>query len=156
MTNFRVMLSIAGSLLLACGAKSAFAAEPPSDLCSLLPAVTVSKTLGTSYGSPQKSVAERPFANTATGTDCRYQSRRNSLLFRTYVDPSPSASADLFARLKNFFGRGSADVTGIADEAYFDARHGLHVRKGKVRYFISGAGSDQQLKELATGIAQQL
>ncbi|MBV9339629.1 MAG: hypothetical protein JO159_01910 [Acidobacteria bacterium] len=77
-------------------------------------------------------------------------------MFRAYVDPSPSASAELFARLKNFFGRGSTDVNGIGDEAYLDAHHGLHVRKGKVRYFLSGAGSDQQLKELGTGIASRL
>ena len=154
--NFRVMLSVAGSLLFASAAPTAAASEAPSDLCSLLPATTVSKTLGASYGSPQNSVAERPFANTASGTDCRYSSRKDTLLFRAYVDPSPSASAELFARLKNFFGRGSTDVNGIGDEAYLDAHHGLHVRKGKVRYFLSGAGSDQQLKELGTGIASRL
>ena len=74
-----------------------------------------------------------------------------------YVDPSPSASAELFARLKSFFGQGSTSVTGIGDEAYLDAQHGLHVRKGKVRFFISAkAANDKQLRDLATGVAGQL
>ena len=58
------------------------------------------------FNPPEKSEAPRPFANTASGTDCKYetQSKRHSLVFRVYVDPSPSASAELFARLKTSFG----------------------------------------------------
>jgi len=77
-------------------------------------------------------------------------------VFIAYVDPSPSASAELFGRLKDFFGKGSTPVSGIGDECYLDTRHGLHVRKGKVRYFVSGAATDKQLKELASGVAGQL
>src|ERR1035438_9237960 len=49
------------------------AATPPADPCSLLQAADVSKTLGGSYGAPSKTVAPRPYANTAEGTDCHYQ-----------------------------------------------------------------------------------
>jgi hypothetical protein len=144
-------------LLVTCSVQLASAAGPPADLCSLLPAAVVSKTLGETYGPPEKTVAPRPYANTAEGTDCTYPAKSAYLLFRIYFDPSPAASAELFARLKNFFGRGSTAVTGVGDEAYLDVNRGLHVRKGKVRYFISAErASDAQLKELASGVASQL
>lgn len=143
-------------LLVACSSELARAAEPPSDLCSLLPSAMVSKTLGQTYGSPKKSVAPRPFPNTNQGTDCAYESGEQSLLFRVYVDPSPSVSADLFAKLRNYFGNGSTTVSGAGDEAYLDKLHGLHVRKGKVRYFLDGAGTPKQKSDLAVGIAGQL
>ena len=39
-------------------------------------------------------------------------------------------------------------MNGIGDEAYLDAQHGLHVRKGKVRFFISAkAANDKQLRD---------
>ena len=143
-------------LLVACSSELARAAEPPSDLCSLLPSAMVSKTLGQTYGSPKKSVAPRPFPNTNQGTDCTYESGGHRLLFRAYVDPSPTASADLFAKLRNYFGNGSSTVSGVGDEAYLDKLHGLHVRKGKVRYFLDGSGTPKQKSDLAVGIAGQL
>jgi hypothetical protein len=73
-----------------------------------------------------------------------------------YVDPSPKASADLFARLKDFFGRDSKTVSGVGDGAYLDSGGGLYVRKGKVRFFLAGAGTSKQLNDLAAGIAGQL
>jgi hypothetical protein len=143
-------------VVLASGAPLAAAAELPSDLCSLLPARTLSKTLGSTYAAPKESVAPRPFRDANSGTDCRYESAHSSVLFRVYVDPSPAASADLFARLKSFFGRGSTDVTGIGDDAYLDGDRAIHVRKGKVRYFIGGDGTEEQVKELAVSVAGQL
>jgi len=143
-------------LLVACSAELARAAEPPSSLCSLLPSAMVSKTLGYAYGSPTESIAPRPFRNTNEGTDCKYGSGLRLLLFRVYVDPSPSASADLFAKLKSYLGDGSTIVSGVGDEAYLDKERGLHVRKGKVRYFLDGAGTPKQKNELAVAIAGKL
>jgi hypothetical protein len=143
-------------LLVACSSELARAAELPSDLCSLLPPAVLSKTLGQAYDSPQKSVAPRPFRNTNEGTDCKYGSGLRLVFFRVYVDPSPSESADLFAKLKVYFGKGSTPVSGLGDEAYIDKDHGLHVRKGKVRYFLDGAGTPKQKSDLAAGIAGQL
>jgi hypothetical protein len=156
MAHFNRVSMLAVAVLFACGAPLAAAAEPPSDLCALLPATTLSKTLGSTYGAPKKSVAPKPFMNTNSGTDCTYESSHRNVLFRVYVDPSPSASAELFARLKNFFGRGSTDVTGIGDEGYIDRDHAIHIRKGKVRYFIGGDGTEKQIKDLATFVAGQL
>ena len=48
-------------------------------------------------------------------------------------------------------------VTNLGDEAYIDANHGLHVRKGKARFFLDGGGAaDRQREGLAAGIAGQL
>jgi hypothetical protein len=143
-------------LLISCWVQLATATEPPADLCSLLPAAVVSKTLGSTYNPPQKSVAPRPFPNTAEGTDCNYESKNSRLFFRAYVDSSPSAAADLFARLKGFFGQGSTPVAGVGDEAYSDVHRGLHVRRGKVRFFIAGSATDKQLRDLASGVVGQL
>ena len=149
-------ISAATFLLIICSVRSAAAAEPPADLCSLLPAAVVSKTLAGTYDSPSKSVAARPFRDTNEGTDCSYESGDDTLLFRVYVDPSPSAAQELFARLKSFFGKGSTPVSDLGDEAYSDANGALHVRKGKVRFQIAASATDEQLKALASGVVAQL
>jgi len=149
-------LGMVALLFAVCCGELARAAEPPSDLCSLLPAALVSKTLGRAYDAPGKKVAPRPFRNTNEGTDCTYGTGFSLLLFRVYVDPSPSASADLFAKLKAYFGSGSTAVTDVGDEAYLDEDKGLHVRKGKVRYFLDGAGTPKQKNDLAVAVAKQL
>ena len=159
-------LSIAATFLLTplltiCVAPPARAADPPADLCSLLPATEVSKTLGKTYDAPQKSVAPRPFANTAEGTDCNYLAKGSKLWFRAYVDPTPAAAADLFARLSKFYGT-PTPVSGLGDEAYFDESHALHVRKGRVRYYLnlnpidSTSAVEKELKDLASWVAGQL
>jgi hypothetical protein len=164
MAQFRKLSLIAATFLVtACVAHLALAAEPPADLCSLLPAADVSKTMGRPYDPPEKSVAPRPFANTATGTDCHYPSKSSGgkLWFRAYVDPSPAAAAELFARLSKFYGP-PTPVSGLGDEAYLDAQHALHARKGKVRFYINlnvdspTPAIEKQLKELGSKVAGRL
>jgi hypothetical protein len=129
-------LAVAVFLLAACAVQVARATEAPADVCSLLPAADVSKTLGKTYGSPDKKVAPRPFRNTVEGTDCTYHAAQSMLLFRAYFDPSPSAATELFAKLSRYYGT-PTPIAGVADEAYFDKDHGAHVRKGNVRFFIN-------------------
>jgi hypothetical protein len=162
MMHSRTLSLIAATFVVTtCAVHSARAAEPPADLCSLLPAAEVSKTLERAYDSPQKSVAPRPFPNTATGTDCNYHAKGSKLWFRAYVDPSPSAASELFAKLSKFYGR-QTPITGLGDEAYFDEEHGLHVRKGKVRFYINLEPMDftpaieKQLKDLASRVTGRL
>jgi hypothetical protein len=162
MAHFSKLSLIAATLLvITCAVHPAKATEPPSDLCSLLAAAEVSKTLGGAYDAPQKSVAPRPYADTATGTDCNYLAKDSKLWFRAYVDPSPSAAADLFARLGKFYSP-QTPVAGLGDEAYFDPQHALHVRKGKVRFYLnldpvnSAPTVEKQLKELAGRVAGRL
>jgi hypothetical protein len=144
-----------------CAVHSTRASEPPADLCSLLPAAEVSKTLGRAYDSPQKSVAPRPFKDTAEGTDCNYLAKGSKLWFRAYVDPSPSAAADLFAKLGKFYSP-QTPVPDLGDEAYFDPAHGLHIRKGKVRFYLNlepinfTPAIEKQLKDLAGRVSSQL
>ncbi len=151
-------------LLAACTAKPAGATQAPTDVCSLLPAASLNTALGQTYGSPQKSVAPAPFAGTVQGTDCNYAptGAGSALWFRVYFDPSAPAATDLFARLKVFYSP-PTPVSGIGDEAYFDPSHGLHVRKGNVRYFLSfrnlgnfTAANQGQLTALASQVAGEL
>jgi hypothetical protein len=159
----KLSLIAATFVLTTCALNSARASEPPADLCSLLPAAELSKTLGQTYDSPQKSIAPRPFPNTAEGTDCTYKrskdARERKLVFRAYVDPSPSAATDLFARLSKFFGP-PTPITGVGDQAYFDKHHGLHVLTGKVRFYIAmddfTPTIEKQLENLASQVVGRL
>jgi hypothetical protein len=159
----KLSLMAATLVVTTCALHPARATEPPADLCSLLPAAELSKALGQTYDSPEKSVAPRPFPNTAEGTDCRYKrskdARERKLVFRTYVDPSPSAAADLFARLGKFFGP-PTPITGVGDQAYFDKYHGLHVLTGKVRFYIAmddfTPAMEKQLENLASQVVGRL
>ncbi len=148
-------LLVAGLLAGTCTDPFAKAATAPADPCSLLSAPQVSSAMGKTYDAPQKSVAPRPYANTVQGTDCTYSGAGGGLLFRIYFDPSPTAATDLFARLKIFYSP-PTPVPGLGDEAYFDPRHGIHVRKGNVRFFISAGDDEKPLTNLETQVAGQL
>lgn len=152
----RAWWTVGSAFLFLCAAPLASAAPLPADVCSLLPTTVVSKVLGATYTGPEKSVAPRPFPNTAAGTDCTYKSAGHSVVFRIYVDPSPEAAKELFAKLKLYFGSGSTAVTGMGDEAYVDSNHALHARQGKVRFYLAGATTEQQRNILASGIVAQL
>jgi len=160
--NQRFLIALV-SVVITCGLQSAMAAEPPADLCSLLPAADLSKALGQAYDAPQKTVAPRPFANTNEGADCTYKRSKDprgaKLLFRAYADPSPSAAAGLFARLSMFYAP-PKPVSGVGDQAYFDKSGGLHVLKGKVRFFLAldnfTAANEKQLTDVARQIAGRL
>jgi hypothetical protein len=156
MAGFRKALLVATALIgAATMVPRARAANAPADPCSLLAAADVSKSMGQTYGAPEKTVAPRPYANTVQGTDCHYSTSSGSgeLLFRIYFDPSAAEATGLFAKLK-FFYSPPTPVPGLGDEAYFDPNHGLHVRKGSVRFFLSlGDNTDTQLKVIASLIA---
>jgi D-alanyl-D-alanine carboxypeptidase len=145
-----------------CVASRARAIDAPADRCTLLTAAQVSKIVGKTFDPPTSAVAPRPFANTVQGTDCSYRGRGDALLFRIYLDPSTGDATALFAKLKMFFGPPVA-VSGVGDEAYLDAKHALHARKGNVRFYLdlnsaeSGSTAGlQQVKALGVEIAGQL
>lgn len=145
-----------GMLIAACAVAVAHAAIAPADPCSLLSAKQVSKAMGQTYGAPAKSVAPRPYSNTVQGTDCTYSAGGSSeVLFRIYFDPSAAAATDLFAKLKMFYSP-ARPVAGVGDDTYFDPRHGIHIRKGNVRFFLSGGDNEKALTDLATQVAAQL
>lgn len=142
--------------LMIAGAMAAYGAtaEPP-DPCSLLSAPEVSRAMSASYATPTKTVAPRPFANTVEGTDCYYGGGGGKLWFRIYFDPSPDEATRLFAQLRMFYSP-PRPVPGLGDDAYFDPHHGLHVRKGNVRYFLQGPGSEENLTALGQMVAKKL
>ncbi|MGD0156624.1 MAG: hypothetical protein ABSB50_11025 [Terracidiphilus sp.] len=153
-------LLVAIVIAVACSAPVAPAAGLPSDLCSLLSAADVSGIVGSAYGAAQSSVAPAPFAGTNTGTDCYYSAKGagHQLWFRIYVDDSPAQATDLFARLKMFYSP-PTPVAGIGDEAYFDPSHAIHVRKGKVRYYLdlgNQSSAESALHNLASLVAGKL
>ena len=62
--------------------------------------------------------------------------------------------------LSKFYGP-QTPITGLGDEAYFAKEHGLHARKGKVRFYNLEpmdftAAIEKQLKDLARLVAAQL
>jgi hypothetical protein len=160
MARLRKLSLIAAALFLTiCIVPPANAAEPPADLCSLLSAADISKALGQTFGAPKKSVAPRPFAGTNEGTDCNYHAKGSKLWFRAYVDPAPAAAKELFAKLAMFYAP-PTPVKGLGDEAYFDPQHALHVRKGKVRFYINlspmEASKEKQLQDLGSAVVGRL
>jgi len=133
------------------------ATDAPADPCALLTPAVVSSTLGDTFDAPQKSVAPRPFANTVQGTDCHYATANGhrELVFRVYFDHSAAEATELHARLKTFFGEGST-AASVGDEAYFDKGHGLHVRKGNVRFFLSDGNDEKKLTNLGNIVVGEL
>ena len=152
------------AVVLIVASATAWAAKAPADPCSLLPAAEVTKVMGREFAAPESSVAPRPFKNAAQGTDCVYRAKsgKGSLVFRVYFDASPAESTDLFAKLKMYYGKPTA-VPGVGDDTYIDSKHGLHERKGNVRFFLELAGvdsapamKDKQLMSLATAIGARI
>jgi hypothetical protein len=141
------------------------AKDPPPDVCALLPVGQLAKVLGQPFGPPAKTTAPAAAQDHVTGTDCIYQTGAGlprKLLFRIYLDPSPAVAKDTLNQLSAYFGPNTT-VTGNWDNAYLDARHAIHVQKGKVRYYLDidpigtdTAKAEKQLKALATQVAAQL
>ena len=80
------------------------------------------------------------------------------MLFRAYIDPSPSDAKELFGKLRVLYSP-PIPVPNLGDEAYFDPRHAIHVRKDKVRFFLSfsdEATAEKPLKDLASQVAARL
>ena len=78
------------------------------------------------------------------------------------MESSPAAAKETFNKLSVYYGPNTA-VAGNWDTAYLDAKHAIHVLKGKVRYYLNldpigtdTAKAEKQLKDLATWVAGQL
>jgi hypothetical protein len=158
---------------------AALAKDPPSDICSLLLPTQLEKTLGQPFGAAQKSTAPAPFAGQPSGTECDFPAQKGpavKVVFIAYVDPSAPDAKQTFDRLAAWYTPKSKPAVG--DAAYIDSKGAIHVLKGRVRYYIgiapmgtskaapfvpwlSGQHSDtpakdDQLKDLAAGVAAQL
>lgn len=151
----KVSLSAVSLLIVASAVTTANATTAPSDPCLLLTVGDISTATGRTYGVPVATVAPNPYPNSGKGTDCRYHGDGGSLLFRIYFDSSSEVATGLFNQLKMFFPPESSP-SGPWDDAYFDRQNGLHVRKGNVRFFLSGHPSNPQLQAFAALIVGRL
>jgi hypothetical protein len=159
MTGFRKS-PIPFAILVAsfCSAPVARAADAPADLCSLLSASDVKKAVGKSYEAPR--LIGDPRFSAGADTDCNFTPKNvgEPLLFRVYTDNSPETATDLFDKLQPFHSP-ATPVSGIGDEAYLDAKHSIHVRKGKLRFYLNvgeDAKDDEPVKKLAAAVAGKL
>ena len=141
------------------------AKDTPSDACTMLAATQLAKILEQPFGPPAKSKAPAAFPGSPTGIDCTYQTEKGSqrqILFRIYVESLPAIAKETFKKLSVFY-RPNTPVTGNWDTAYLDAKHAIHVQKGKVRYYLNldpigtdTAKAEKQIKDLAEWVAGQL
>lgn len=153
MPTRRILFStLAAFVLLMPAIPAAWATTAPSDPCSLPAAGDVSTATGAAYSVPESNAAPKPYPSSGPGTDCRYKGDGATLFFRIYFDASPDAATALFNQLKMFYPAVSSP-SGLGDDAYFDKGNGLHVRKGNVRFFLSGHPSNAQLQAMAAIIA---
>lgn len=135
------------------------AKDLPSDVCSLLTAQQLQKTLGLAFGAAQKASAPPAYMGQAAGTNCRYSDSggHHEVVLIVYVDHSPAEAKETFEKLSAWYPTLSKP-SGIGDSAYIDKSHAIHVLKGSVRYFINAgsSASDKQVQDLATAVAAQL
>jgi hypothetical protein len=142
----------------------ATAKDLPSDICSLLAAQQLQKTLGQPFGAPEKATAPSPYRGLNSGMNCRFTGQKSSsqgVTFIVYVDHSPEEAKQTFEKLSAWY-PAISKPSGIGDSAYIDKSHAIHVLKGSVRYFIdvgsstSDAVRDKQVQDLAASVAAQI
>ena len=139
---------------------SAWAKDPPANLCSLLAPAQLEKTLGRPFSSPQKSEAPAPYMGQPSGTKCEYSSEKGASIgvtFIVYVDASPAQAKQNFDKLSMWFAPKSK--ASVGDSAYIDANDAIHVLKGRVRYYMAiepSGNMEKQLKDLAALVVAQL
>lgn len=161
--DFPIALTIA-IFLLGIHPNPAAAKDLPSDLCSLLAPQQLQKTLGQTFGTPQKATAPSPYMGLNSGTNCQYTGQKSSshgVTFIIYIDHSPAEAKQTFEKLSAWY-PAISKPSGIGDSAYIDKSHAIHVLKGSVRYFIdvgssaSDALRDKLVQDLATSVAAQI
>jgi len=144
-------------------AKAAPRNAVPSDVCSLLTADQLKKTLGVTFDAPQKSVFPAVYMGQSDGTQCNYEAGRTGVRFIFYSDHSAAEAKQTFTSLIGFF-PAKSKPSGIGDDAYLDSDHALHVLKGNYRFFISVSGpsslsdatAEKDEEDLAKAVAAQL
>lgn len=151
---------IIGTVACALISTSAWAKDPPSDLCSLLTPDQLQKTLGQAFGAAEKGTWPAPYAGQPAGTKCEYSSMKSRLhvTFIVYVDSSPAQAKQNFDKLSMWFPAKSKPAIG--DSAYIDTKGAIHVLKGRMRYFFqvdaSGGSSDKAVQDLANVVASEI
>ena len=140
------------------------AKDMPSDMCSLLPQQVLQKTLGQSFGVPEKTTAPPAYPGQLLGTNCHYTDQKSGshgVVFIVYVDRTPAEAKETFEKLSAWF-PATSKPSGIGDTAYIDKNHAIHVLKGSVRFFInvssdnSATAVEKEAQDLAISVAAQI
>ena len=80
-----------------------------------------------------------------------------SVQLTVYTDRSAAEAKQTFESMMGSFYKVESNPSGLGDEAYFDTHRGLHVLKGKTRFFIDVGQSDHAAAEQhARNIAQMV
>lgn len=134
----------------------------PGNACTWLSPGQLQKMLGHPFDAPKQTSAMPAFQGQTTGTQCEYKSPSGmDVLLIAYTDRSVDEAKRMFTTLTEGY-KPSARTSGVGDDAYVEKPNAIHVRKGKVRYFIQVAtgvnpGDRQALAiELAKTVAAQL
>ena len=141
------------------------AKELPSDTCSLLPERQLQEIFDQSFGRPQRSTAPAAHPGQSVGTECEYTTQSGlarKVIFIVYVDPSAAKAKETFEKLSIWFAPKS-QLAGIADSAYIDENHAIHIVKSKIRYYINiipigtiTPEKEKQLRDLAAFVSAQI
>ena len=145
-------------LMLSLGSGRVARAASVTDDCSLLTPAQVQQVLGQPFNAPTKTPDIPPFGN-KWGTHCTYRSQRGGnarVDFFVHVTAS-AAQAKQWYDLGATAGQPKAKLE-IGDAAYIDHSE-VHVRKGKVLYWIVVSGVAEEKKkatDLATSVAARI
>lgn len=133
-------------------------AHAQPDPCSwITPAQLTTELGGIQFRPATRTVATPAFSGQNAGTQCDFRGNGGTDVELTvYVDHSPSEAKSIFDQMKTYFPAASTP-SGIGDDAYFDKSHGLHVLKGKTRFFLKvamgGSGNGAQEEMHARNVA---
>ena len=147
MSGMRLSLIVA---LVAC----AGTARAQSDPCTwVTPAQLTKEFGGKPFQAPQKKTAIPVYHGQNPGTRCDFAGSA-SVQLTVYVDRSPAEAKQTFDGLMGMFFKVESQPSGLGDEAYFDTHHGLHVLKGKTRFFVdvgmsNNAAAEQHARNVA-------
>lgn len=123
-------------------------AHAQSDPCSWITPAQLTKELGVKqpYAAPQKSEAIPAYRGQNPGTNCVFSGSPGVRLV-VYTDRSAAEAKQTFESMMGSFYKVASKPSDLGDEAYFDTRHGLHVLKGKTRFFLEISLSDHTAAE---------
>lgn len=159
--NEKVRLAVIAAALLIVGTGSVQIAyaTPEGPGCSMLAPAQIQKVTGQPFGAASIATATPAFAGQSAGSNCTYTAQSGghvTVNFIIYMNASPSEARQTFDKLRIWYPAKSSP-SGIGDSAYIDSGGGIHVLKGRVRYFIYlSPKNEKQEEDLALSVAKHI
>ena len=126
-------------------------AHAQSDPCSwITPAQLTKEFGGKPFTAPEKTEAIPAYRGQNPGTQCVFKGGTDVRLI-VYTDRSAAEAKQTFESMMGSFYKIASKPSDLGDEAYIDTSHGLHVLKGKTRFFVDvgGGARDQHARNIA-------